>query len=173
MGMGLGHPICTDIPMYIEVGDHAPIDEFAPNEVAGQFEAVALTHLARDGEFDLAGKLGVLADFERLNIVPQPFAVAPRLRRVLGQHHLGMNDAALGREILAAIKPLVAQPRARAVGGRRHRAGAGLAANDLEVKMIDRHRERIIDTAKRTSERRISAPSSKNSWEGLSRPTSS
>jgi hypothetical protein len=27
------------------------------------------------------------------------------------------------------------------------------------VKMIDRHRDRIIDTLKRTSERRISAPS--------------
>jgi hypothetical protein len=70
-----------------------------------------------------------------------------------------MNDAALGGKILVAIKPVVAQPRARAVGGRCHRAGARLAANDLNVKMIDRHRDRIIGTAKRTSERRISAPS--------------
>ncbi|MDE2472666.1 MAG: hypothetical protein KGL35_29060, partial [Bradyrhizobium sp.] len=35
----------------------------------------------------------------------------------------------------------------------------GFAANDLDVKMIDRHRDRIIYTAKRTSARRISAPS--------------
>ena len=119
----------------------------------------ASRHLARDGEFDLAGKLGVLADFERFDIVPQPFAVAPCLRRILRQHHLGMDDAALGGKIVAAVEPLVAQPRARAVGGRRHRAGAGLAANDLDVKMIDRHRDQISGTAKRTSERRISAPS--------------
>ena len=77
----------------------------------------ACSHLARDGEFDLAGKLGVLADFERLDIVPQPFAVAPCLRRVLRQHHLGMDDAALSGKVVAAIKPLVAQPRGRAVGG--------------------------------------------------------
>ena len=67
---------------------------------------------------------------------------------MFGQHHLGMDDAALGREIVAAIKRLVAQPRARAVGGGGHRAGARLAANDLDVKMIDRHRDQIIYTAK-------------------------
>lgn len=39
------------------------------------------------------------------------------------------------------------------------RAGAGLAADDLDVKMIDRHRDPNITTAKRTPERRISAPS--------------
>jgi hypothetical protein len=115
--------------------------------------------LARNGEFDLTGKLRVLSDFERLDIVPQPFAVAPCLWRMLRQHHLGMDDTALGGKVMAAVEPLVAQPRTRAVGGRRHRAGAGLAANDLDVKMIDRHRDQIIDTAKRTSERRISAPS--------------
>ena len=70
-----------------------------------------------------------------------------------------MDDAALGGKIVAAIKPLVAQPRGRAVGGGRYSAAPGLAANDLDMKMIDRHRDQIIDTAKRTSERRISAPS--------------
>src|SRR6478672_9557340 len=70
-----------------------------------------------------------------------------------------MHNAALGRKVVAAVQAFVAQPRARAVGGGRHRAGAGLAANDLDVKMIDRHRDQISDTAERTSERRISAPS--------------
>jgi hypothetical protein len=140
MGMGFGHAVFGHIPMHIEIGDHAPIHEFAPNEVAGEFNALGLIHLARDGEFDLAGKLGVLADFERLDIVPQPFAVAPKPRRILWQYHLGMDDAAFAGKIVAAIKPLVAQPRARAVGCRRHRAGARLAANDLDVKMIDRQR---------------------------------
>jgi hypothetical protein len=33
---------------------------------------------------------------------------------MFGQHHLGMDDAALGGKIVAATMPLVAQPRARA-----------------------------------------------------------
>src|SRR5579864_5333308 len=70
-----------------------------------------------------------------------------------------MNDAALGGKILITAEPLVAQPQARTVGGRGLRAGARLAANDLDVKMIDRHRDQIIYTARRTSARRISAPS--------------
>ena len=117
MGMGFGHAVLGHVPMHIEIGDHAPIDELGLNEVAGQFDALRLAHFARDGEFDLAGKLGVLADFERLDIVPQPFAVAPCLWRILRQHHLGMDDAALVGKVMAAVKPLVVQPRARAVGG--------------------------------------------------------
>ena len=117
MGMGFGHAVLGHVPMHIEIGDHAPIHEFAPNEVAGEFDALRLSHLARDGELDLAGKLSILADLERLDIVPEPFAVAPRLRRILRQHHLGMDDAALGGKVVATVKPLVAQPRARAVGG--------------------------------------------------------
>ena len=117
MGMGLGHAVLGHVPMHIEIGDHAPIDEFGLHEVAGEFDALRLRHLARDGELDLAGKLGVLPDLERFDIVPEPFAVAPRLRRILRQHHLGMDDAALVGEVVAAIKPLVAQPRGRAVGG--------------------------------------------------------
>jgi hypothetical protein len=70
-----------------------------------------------------------------------------------------MHDAALGGKVMAAVKPLVAQPRSRTIGGGGHRATTGFAANDLDVKMIDRHRDQIIYTARRTSERRISAPS--------------
>ena len=98
VGMGFGHAVLAHIPMHIEIGDHAPIHELGLHEVAGQFDALSLRHLARDGELDLAGKLRVLADLERLDLVPEPFAVAPCLRRVLRQHHLGMDDAALGRK---------------------------------------------------------------------------
>ena len=98
MGMGLGHAVLSHVPMHIEIGDHAAIHEFAPNEVAGEFDALRLSHLARNGEFDLASQLGIFADFERLDIVPEPFAVAPHLRGVLRQHHLGMDDAALCRK---------------------------------------------------------------------------
>ncbi len=117
MGMGLGHAALGHIPMHIEIGNHAPIDEFAPNEVAGQFDPLSLCHLTRDGKFDLAGKLRILADFKGLDIVPEPLAVAPFLGRIFRQHHLGMDDAALGGKILVTAEPLVAQPRARAVGG--------------------------------------------------------
>jgi Conjugal transfer protein TraD len=154
-----GHAVFAEIPMHIEIGDHAPLHEFGPDEVAGEFNALCLRHLSRDGEFDLAGKLGVFPDFERLDIVPEPFSVAPCLRRIFGQHHFGLDDAALSRKIVTTLKPVVAQPRGGAVGCRRHCATARLAANDLDVKMIDRHRDRISGTAERTSERRISAPS--------------
>src|SRR5262249_39296949 len=125
-----------------------------------------LGHLARNGEFDLTSKLSILADLERLNIVPEPFAVPPCRRRILRQHDLGMHHAALGGKIVAAVQPLVAQPRGGAVGGGGHRATTGFAANDLDVKMIDRHRDRTIYTAKRTSARRISAPSLEKFSEG-------
>ena len=95
MRMGFGHAVLGHVPMHIEIGDHAPIDEFGPNKVAGKFDALCLRHLAGDGEFDLAGQLGIFADFERFDIVPEPFAIAPCLRRTLRQHHLGMDDAAL------------------------------------------------------------------------------
>src|ERR1700738_921838 len=70
------------------------------------------------------------------DMVPKPFAVAPFLGRTLRQHDLGMDDAALVGEVVAALKSVVAQPRGRAVGGGRHRAAAGFAADDLDVKMI-------------------------------------
>jgi len=50
-----------------------------------EFDALRLTQLARKGEFDLAGKLRVFPDLERLDIVPKPFAVAPLLRRIRRQ----------------------------------------------------------------------------------------
>ena len=94
MGMGLGHAVLGHVPMHIEISDHAPI-EFGPHEVAGKLDSLRLCHLAWNGELRLAGKLRVLADFECLDIVPEPFAVAPCRRRIFGQHHLGMDDSAL------------------------------------------------------------------------------
>ena len=42
MGMGFGHAVLGHVPMHIEIGDHAPIHELGPNEVAGQFDALRL-----------------------------------------------------------------------------------------------------------------------------------
>src|SRR5664279_4250546 len=57
------------------------------------------------------------------------------------------------------VKVIGRKSGSSAVASAAYRAGARLAANDLDVKMIDRHRDQISGTAERTSERRISAPS--------------
>jgi hypothetical protein len=41
MGMGLGLPP-PNVPMHIEVGDHAAIDKLGLHEIAGQLDALAL-----------------------------------------------------------------------------------------------------------------------------------
>jgi hypothetical protein len=129
---------------FIEVGDHALIDKLISREIAGKPDPLRLRHLAGNGKFHLAGKLGVLAHLERLDIVPEPFAVAKMFRRTIRQHDLGMDDAALGGNVLHAVHPFVAHPRGRAVGGGGHRARSGLAANDLDGKMLDRHRDQAL-----------------------------
>ena len=70
MGMGLGHAVLGHVPMHVEIGDHAPPHEFAPNEVVGELDPLSLGHLAGNGEFDLSGKLRVLPDLKGLDIVP-------------------------------------------------------------------------------------------------------
>ncbi len=57
MGVGFGHAVLADVPMHIEVGDHALVDKFGLREVAGQLDALRLTYLAWNGELHLAGKL--------------------------------------------------------------------------------------------------------------------
>ena len=108
MGMRFGAAVLGKIPVHIQAGDHALIDKLSLRKVAGQRDPLRLRHLARNGELDLTGKLRVLPDLERLDIVPEPFAVAPYLRCVLRQQHLGMDDAALVGEILHAVDALVA-----------------------------------------------------------------
>jgi hypothetical protein len=61
MGVGLGLAVRADIPMDIEVGDHALFDELGLGKLARQLDALFPGQLARNGEFDLAGKLRVLA----------------------------------------------------------------------------------------------------------------
>ena len=110
MGVGFWHAVLADIPMHIEIGDHAMVHELRLREVARELNALRLRQFARNSELHLAGKLGVLADLERLDVIPEPFTVAPCLRCFLWQQHLGMDDAALGGEIMAAVESLVAQP---------------------------------------------------------------
>ena len=54
MGMGLRQPIRANVPMHVKVGNHAAFDKLGLCEVAGQFDALRLRHLARNGKLDLA-----------------------------------------------------------------------------------------------------------------------
>ncbi len=93
--------------MDIEVGDHAALDKLGADKVAGKLNTLLLGHLARDGEFDFAGKLRILADLDRFDVIPELFTVAPFLRRALRQQHFAVHDARLVREIVAAAEPLI------------------------------------------------------------------
>ena len=93
MGVRPGEAVGADVPVHIEIGDHAEVDELALHEVPGQRDPIGLAHLAGNGELDLARELGVDPLLGGLDVVPQPLAIAPCLRRLLGQHHLRVDDA--------------------------------------------------------------------------------
>ena len=117
MGVRLGQSVRPDVPVNVEVGDHAAIDHLALDKVAGQLDALRLVHLAGNGELDFAGELGVLTLLAGLDRVPKGGAVRQVLGRAIRQHHLGMDDAALVREVVVAIQPPIVEPRGRAIGG--------------------------------------------------------
>ena len=139
MRVRLGLSVAANIPVHVEVGNHAARHELFCHELTGERDALLPGQLARDGKLDLAGELGVTALFSRLDLVPQGRAVAQMLGCTGGQHHLGMDDAGLVREVVMAVEALVMQPRRRAVRGTRHRARAGAAADDLCREVVDRH----------------------------------
>ncbi len=109
MGMGLGQSIGADIPMDIEIGDHADIDKFALDEVSGQGDAVSLRHFSENGELHFARQLRVLADLGGLDIIPQLLALAPLLWRAIWQQHFAVDDAGLVREVMIAPKQHIEQ----------------------------------------------------------------
>ena len=139
MRMRLGLTVLADIPMDIEIGDHAARDEFLSHEVTGQCDALGLGHLARKGELDFARQLRVLALFECLDIVPQPLAVREMFGRAVGQHDLAVHDAGLVGEVMGAIEPLVVQLLGGAIGGCRDSATPAGAADDLHGEMENCH----------------------------------
>src|SRR3546814_20052803 len=84
MGVGFGLPVGADIPMDIEVGDHAGIAELPLHKVAGALDALRLIHLARDRELDLAPTLCVFALLDRPDLLPDAFAHPPLPGPILG-----------------------------------------------------------------------------------------
>ena len=101
----------ADVPMHVEVGDHAARDELFRDELAGERDTIGLRQLARDRELDLARELRVAPRLTCLDRVPQRRAVAEPFRRAVRQHYLGVDDAGLVREIAAPPQPLVIEPR--------------------------------------------------------------
>ena len=103
MGVRLKLAVRADVPMDVEIGNHAAIHELGLDEVAGQFDALFLHHLARDGELHLAGKLCVFTSLAGLDCIPETLALPKLVGNVLRRHHLRMNDTALVAEVMAAI----------------------------------------------------------------------
>ncbi|MCY1170356.1 hypothetical protein D9M73_104240 [compost metagenome] len=122
MRVRLRHAVGTDIPMHVQIGDHAAVDKLVAHEVAGERDALFLGHFSGNRELDLAGELRVDPLLGRFDLVPQLFAVGQMLRRALGQQHFGVNDAGLVREVVMAVEPLVVQPRSRTIGSGSNRA---------------------------------------------------
>ncbi len=108
--MRLGPAVGADVPMHIQVGDHAARDELPLDKVARQFDSLALVEFARESELDFAGQLGVFPLLGRFDGVPQAFALPQLLGNAGGRHHLGMDDAALVGKIVMAVEPLVVKP---------------------------------------------------------------
>ncbi|MBB5705294.1 hypothetical protein FHR21_000619 [Sphingopyxis panaciterrulae] len=139
MGVRLRHAVRADVPMHIQIRNHAAFDKLGLDEIAGKLDAIGLGHLARNGKLYLAGKLRVLALLGRLDVIPEAFAVAPLFGRTFWQHDLAMLDARLGAEIMVAIQPLVVQAFASPIGGCGNGAAPGSASDDFRGEVKDRH----------------------------------
>ena len=131
--------VLADIPMDIEVSNHALVDKLGFDKVAGQRNPLARAHLARNRELDLARKLRILSLLGGLDSVPEPFAVSKLGRRAFGQQHLRVDNAVLVREVMVAVEPLIVQPFGSAISRCRHSAAPAGAADDFYREMKDSH----------------------------------
>ncbi len=139
MGVRLGFAVLANIPMDIEIGDHAFFDEFSLHELARQPDVVFLRQFAGQGELDLAGKLRILALLRSFDRVPQSGAVGEGFGCAFGQHHFGMKNACLVGEIVGSVDPLIVQLLARTIGRSRHGTASARPSDDLRAEMKDCH----------------------------------
>ena len=73
--MRLRTTILGSIPMHIEVRDHPAIHKLALHEIAREQNSLIAAHLPWHREFDLPGKLRVLALLTCLHLVPERGAI--------------------------------------------------------------------------------------------------
>jgi len=139
MGVGLCLAILANIPMDIEIGDHAFLHELGFHEFARQLDVVFLRQLAGKGELDLAGELGILALFGSLDRVPQSGPVGKGFGRAFGQHHFGMKDACLVGEIMGSVDALIVQSLACAIGSGCYGTASARPSDDLCAEVKDCH----------------------------------
>jgi hypothetical protein len=139
MRVRLGLAVLADIPMDIEIGDHALLYELDLHELACQLDVFLLRQFAGQGDLDLAGKLGILALFGSFDRVPQGSAVGEGFGRALGQHHFGMKDACLVGEVMVAVDPLIVQPFACTIGRCRNGTASARPSDDLCAEVEDCH----------------------------------
>ena len=99
--------------------------------VAGEF--------ARQGDFQLAGELGVEAALGRLDGVPQGGAVMPGFRGTGGEEDGAMYDTLFARVIPPLAEMLVAEPFPGAIGGRSDDAAALASGDNPGAQMVDGH----------------------------------
>ncbi|AOF98832.1 hypothetical protein BSY18_4121 (plasmid) [Blastomonas sp. RAC04] len=131
--------ICADIPMDIEIGDHAPIDKLGFDKVPRKLDRLRLCHLAGQSKLDLAGQLRVFTNLRRFDIVPEPLAISPGFIRPFGQHDFAVDDACLVGEVMGAPEPVIVQPLACAIGRSGDRRRSCSAGDGFGREVIDRH----------------------------------
>ncbi len=139
MRMGLRLTIYSDVPMHIEIGDHAPIDELGFDKVPGKFDRLLLCHLPWQRKLDLAYELSILAYLGCLNVVPELFPVGPCLIGPFGQHHLAVDHTRLVGEVMRAPEPVIVQPLGSAIGCSGERRRSGCAGDGLGREVVHRH----------------------------------
>ncbi|MNQ29567.1 hypothetical protein D3C85_428800 [compost metagenome] len=84
----LGRTVFGSVPMHIEVGHHAPVDELLLHERSSQLDPIHAAHFTRNGKLHLARKLGVFSLLDGLNFIPKRLAILPALRGLLWSKNL-------------------------------------------------------------------------------------
>jgi hypothetical protein len=71
MCMRRGLPVRAEVPMHIQVGDHAARDELVSHELACEPDPFFRVELAWNRAFDFARQLRIFANFNGFGFIPQ------------------------------------------------------------------------------------------------------
>ena len=126
------------------VGAHALIDKLPTYIIADERDALRPRKLRRQGQLDLAGKLGVTVTLGQLHGVPEDGAVGIIVGRVFGQDDFRMHDAALARVVVRYAIVFAFDDFARPVRRRRDRRLTFATADYLYAQMIDSHNPNLL-----------------------------
>jgi hypothetical protein len=121
MRVGLRLAVRADIPMDIEIGDHALFDELGFTK--SRASSIPCCLFSSRGIANSTSRASCASlRFSAASTAFQSFSRSANSGGApFGQHHFGMNDAILVGEVMVAVEPLIVQPFACAIGCRRHR----------------------------------------------------